>query len=71
MDGGVGINVMTIPTMRYLGLKIDRPALVTLKMANKRVVRPKGVISNVVITVRGFLPLWISMWYYRKMGLIQ
>ncbi len=51
MDGGVGINVMTIPTMRYLGLKIDRPASVTLKMANKRVVRPKGVISNVVITV--------------------
>jgi hypothetical protein len=42
---------MTIPAMRYLGLKIDRPASVTLKMANKQVVRPKGVISNVVITV--------------------
>jgi hypothetical protein len=51
VDGGAGINVMTIPTMRYLGLKIDRPALVTLKMANKRVVRPEGIISNVVITV--------------------
>jgi len=42
---------MTIPTMKYLGLKINRPALITLKMANKQVVRPKGVISNVVITV--------------------
>jgi hypothetical protein len=42
---------MTIPTMRCLGLKIDMPASITLKMANKRVVRPKGVISNVVITV--------------------
>jgi len=35
VDGGAGVNVMTIPTMRYLGLKIDRPASVTLKMANK------------------------------------
>jgi len=32
---------MTILAMKYLGLKIDRPALVTLKMANKRVIRPK------------------------------
>jgi len=51
VDGGAGVNVMTISAMRYLGLKIDRPASVTLKMANKRVFRPKGVISNVVITV--------------------
>jgi hypothetical protein len=51
VDGRAGINVMTIPTMRYLGLKIDRPTSVTLKMVNKRVVRPKGVISNVVITI--------------------
>ncbi len=51
VDGGARVNVMIIPTMSYLGLKIDRPASVTLKMANKRVVRPEGVISNVVITV--------------------
>ncbi len=37
--------------MRYLGLKIDRPASITLKMANKRVVRPEGVINSVVITI--------------------
>jgi hypothetical protein len=48
---GAGVNVMTIPVMRYLGLKIDRPASITLKMANKRIVRLEGVISNVVITV--------------------
>jgi hypothetical protein len=42
---------MTIPVMRYLRLRIDRPALVTLKMANKQVVRPKGVINNVVTTM--------------------
>jgi len=51
VDGVARVNVMTIPAMSYLGLKIDRPASVTLKMANKRVVRPKGVISNVVIIV--------------------
>ncbi len=51
VDGGARVNVMTIPAMRYLGLKIDRPASVTLKMANKRIVKPEGVISNVVITV--------------------
>jgi len=50
VDGGARVNVTTIPTMRYLSLKIDRPASVTLKMANKWVVRPKGVINNVVIT---------------------
>jgi hypothetical protein len=32
---------MIIPAMRFLGLKIDRPTLITLKMANKRVVRPE------------------------------
>jgi len=51
VDGGARVNVMTIPTMRYLGLKIDKPASVTLKMANKRVVRPERVISNVMIIV--------------------
>jgi len=51
VDGGAGVNVMTIPTMRCLGLKIDRPTLITLKMANKHVIRPEGVINNVVIIV--------------------
>jgi hypothetical protein len=51
VDGGAGINVMTILAMKYLGLKIDKLASITLKMANKRVIRPEGIISNVVITV--------------------
>jgi len=29
VDGGAKINVMTIPAMRYLGLKIDRLASIT------------------------------------------
>jgi len=51
VDGRARVNVMIIPTMRYLGLKIDKLASVTLKMANKRIVRPEGVISNVMIIV--------------------
>ncbi len=42
VDGGARVNVMTIPTMKYLGLKINRRASVTLKMANKRVLGQKG-----------------------------
>jgi hypothetical protein len=48
VDGGVGVNVMRIFVMRYLGLKIDRPTSITLKMVN---VRPKGIINNVTINV--------------------
>jgi hypothetical protein len=40
VDGGVGINVMTIFAMKYLRLKINRPTSITLKLANKQVVRP-------------------------------
>jgi hypothetical protein len=35
VDKRAKINVMTIPVMRYLGLKIDRPALIPLKLAIK------------------------------------
>ncbi len=30
VDGGARVNVMIIPAMRYLGLKIDRPTSVTI-----------------------------------------
>jgi len=33
--GKLGVNVITILTMRYLRLKIDRLTSITLKMANK------------------------------------
>ncbi len=42
---------MTIPAMRYLGLRINKLASVTLKMVNKRVVRPKGMINSVVTII--------------------
>jgi len=51
VDGGARVNVMTILAMRYVRLKIDKPASITLKMVNKRVVRLEGVINNVSIIV--------------------
>jgi len=48
---GIKVNVMTIFAMRYFELKINRPASVTLKMANKLALRPKGTIKNVVIII--------------------
>jgi hypothetical protein len=51
VDAWAGINVMIIPIMKYFRLKIDRSASITLKMANKRVIRLEGVIKNVAITI--------------------
>jgi len=51
VDGRVGVNVITILAMKYLRLKIDRPTSITLKMANKQIVKLEGVISNVIIIV--------------------
>ncbi len=51
VDGGAKVNVMIIPTMRYLGLKIDKPASITLKMANKRIIRLERIINSVIITI--------------------
>ncbi len=50
MDGRVRINVMTIPTMRFLRLRIDKLILVT-QMANKRIFRLEKVIISVAITI--------------------
>ena len=53
VDGDTGVNVLTIPVMRYIGLEIERPSSITLKMAYKRICKPQGMISNVCINVLG------------------
>ncbi len=63
VDGGARVNVMIILAMKYLGLKIDKSALITLKMVNKQVVKLEGIISSVIITIMRVPPLWISRWY--------
>ncbi len=51
VDGRAIIIVMTILAMEYLGLKIDRSASINLEMVNKKIVKPYGIIINVVITI--------------------
>jgi hypothetical protein len=51
VDGWAKVNVMIILAIKYLRLKIARPALVTVKMANKQVVKLKGVNNSVIITI--------------------
>ena len=53
VDVGAGVNIMTIPAMRYIGLEIERPSSITLKMANKIICKSQGMISNVCINVLG------------------
>ena len=36
----VGMNVITIPAIRYIGLEIERPSSIILRMANKIICKP-------------------------------
>ncbi len=71
MDGGARVNVMTILAMRYLGLRIDKSASITLKIASKQIVRPEGVISNVLITIMRVFTIVDFHMVLKKMGLTQ
>jgi len=71
VNGGARVNVMTILAMRYLGLRIDRSASITLKIASKRIVRPEGVISNVSITIMRVFTIVDFHMVLKKMGLTQ
>jgi hypothetical protein len=53
-------------------VEIDKPTLVILKMINKRFVKPKRIINNVIVIVVGmFINFLILMWYWRKTMLTQ
>lgn len=41
VDGGAGVNVMTKPAIKYIGLEIERPSPIILKMENKKIVNHK------------------------------
>jgi hypothetical protein len=71
VNGGARVNVMTILAMRYLGLRIDRSASITLKIASKRIVRLEGVISNVLITIMRVFTIVDFHMVLKKMRLTQ
>ncbi len=71
VNGGARVNVMTILAMRYLGLRINRSASITLKIASKRIVRLEGVINNVLITIMRVFTIVDFHMVLKKMRLTQ
>jgi hypothetical protein len=69
MDVGVVTNVMTILAMNYLGLKIDRSTSITLKMVDKQVIKPKQIISSVIIIVMKVSTIGFPCGIRRRWGL--
>ena len=48
---GASINVMTIETLKQIGLANLRPTPTILEMANRSTIKPEGVVDDVVVSV--------------------
>ena len=48
---GATINVMTIDTVRKLGLTNLRPTPTILELADRSTIKPEGILNNLVILV--------------------
>ena len=53
VHGGMRVNVMTILAIKNIGLEIERPSSITLKMANKFFYKHQCMKSNMCINVLG------------------
>ena len=51
VDLGASINVMTIETLKKLGLTNLRPTQTILEMADKSTIKPDGIVDNLVVSV--------------------
>ena len=51
VDLGVAINVMTIETVRKLGLTNLRPTPTVLELADRSTIKPEGILDDLVISV--------------------
>ena len=54
-DLGANINVMPLSIFRRLGLGEARPTTVTLKLADRSLKHPRGVIKDVIVKVDKFI----------------
>ena len=53
LDGGSGVNVITEEERRKLGLPKPSPAPFNLKMANRTIAKPTGLLRDVKIHIHG------------------
>ena len=51
VDLGATINVMTIETIRKLGLTNLRPTPTILELADRSTIKPEGILDDLVISV--------------------
>ena len=51
VDLGAAINVITIETVKKLGLTNLRPTPTILELADRSTIRPEGILDNLVILV--------------------
>ena len=51
VDLGETINVMTIETVRKLGLTNLRPTPTVLELVDRSTIKPKGILDDLVILV--------------------
>jgi hypothetical protein len=54
IDGGSGVNVISMATCRQLGITKWEPCKVWLRMANGSSVRPIGMIPDLEMVVQGY-----------------
>ena len=53
VDGGSGVNVISLRTCNTLGIQEWEPCLFWLRMANTSLVRPTGLIRDSEVTIEG------------------
>ena len=51
VDLGAAINVMTIETVRKLGLTNLRPTPTVLELADRSTIKPEGILDDLIISV--------------------
>ena len=66
-DSGASINLMPLSVAKQLSLGELIPTTITLQMADRSMVKPEGVLEDVLVTVGKFVFQWTSsFWTWRK-----
>ena len=66
-DSGASINLMPLSVAKQLSLGELIPTTITLQMADRSMVKPEGVLEDVLVTVGKFVfPVDFIIWTWRK-----
>ena len=63
VDLGAAINIMTIETVRKLGLTNLRPTPTVLQLADRSTIKPEGIwMTSLSQLIHG--NIWLTSWFY-------